>query len=483
MKLSMWILYENLGQYEPKPHIIEGQMCIRNASLLYHSAQVTSHTVYICPSEEFFETMKGKIICVNRNDYIILETDDMEEAFETISRIIDFFLEWDLNVHEAIEGGCTLKEVLLKARPVIALPLFVMDTAFIIQELDVDMNIINPEYRPFIRVGSGMPIRNTVRYVQDFKLLRMKKEPYLYTADSDINGKGLFINLYVNDICQCHCMLFLENGKTCSFGLEQLYTVLGRQLERWLKCNGYDNTLSKQERNLLDLLDVREETDVLSIQNDFLRAGWEDCQEKYLCIAEHIQKSDLLYTHIIHMFAPLYPACQCVLYCNCIVFLINTAMLPLQEFIDHITGSFPREDFSVGFSLPFKGLSGLREPYLQAQIAIQEGRRNGKSLSFCREHIMNYAKNFCRDNLTVNLAHPLLAELEKEDEKKHTEYFETLRAYLLEEQSQTRTAQVLGVHKKTVQYRIQSIRERYDLDLSNQTERLHLLLSFLLFYR
>ena len=45
MYLSMWILAESLKDYDIDTHIISGEMCIRNASLLFSSDRFQPHTV------------------------------------------------------------------------------------------------------------------------------------------------------------------------------------------------------------------------------------------------------------------------------------------------------------------------------------------------------------------------------------------------------------------------------------------------------
>ena len=47
--------------------------------------------------------------------------------------------------------------------------------------------------------------------------------------------------------------------------------------------------------------------------------------------------------------------------------------------------------------------------------------------------------------------------------------------------SQTRTAADMGIHPSTLKYRLRILRERYGIQLDDESERMHLLLSFLLF--
>lgn len=76
------------------------------------------------------------------------------------------------------------------------------------------------------------------------------------------------------------------------------------------------------------------------------------------------------------------------------------------------------------------------------------------------------------------LLHPALRLLSSYDRENHTEFYETLRHYLRQERSITRTAEEMGLHRNTLLYRITRIRELTRLELEEPEVRLHLLISF-----
>lgn len=67
------------------------------------------------------------------------------------------------------------------------------------------------------------------------------------------------------------------------------------------------------------------------------------------------------------------------------------------------------------------------------------------------------------------------------DEEKGTEYFETLYTYLNSRYSLNETAQKLNIHRNTVVYRIQQLREKFGLDLDSPEECFNLNLSCRIF--
>lgn len=117
----------------------------------------------------------------------------------------------------------------------------------------------------------------------------------------------------------------------------------------------------------------------------------------------------------------------------------------------------------------------------QARIALDNAMEKGIPLSFCSDCAISYTRNPVLKNQDVNLEHPVLRQIRHYDETRGTQYYETLRCYVMEERSVTRTAQALHIHKNTLLYRMGRLQELFPLDLSEKEERLRLILSFMLY--
>ena len=77
----------------------------------------------------------------------------------------------------------------------------------------------------------------------------------------------------------------------------------------------------------------------------------------------------------------------------------------------------------------------------------------------------------------IHLASPELILLQDLDRENGTQYFETLRTYLLMERDIPKTAQALIIHRTTLLYRLKKIQAITELDLEDPGQRLYLLLS------
>ena len=74
--------------------------------------------------------------------------------------------------------------------------------------------------------------------------------------------------------------------------------------------------------------------------------------------------------------------------------------------------------------------------------------------------------------------YPLLTELEKYDAEKNTQLYETLMTYTLTGFSKNKTAELMFLHRNTVNYRIQQIAELYGLDFTDSALLFKLQYSF-----
>ena len=83
----------------------------------------------------------------------------------------------------------------------------------------------------------------------------------------------------------------------------------------------------------------------------------------------------------------------------------------------------------------------------------------------------------------MSLYHPAFDLIHEYDRKNETQYFETLKVYLLNEMSYQKTAEKLFIHKNTVIYRIRRMEELFRLNLKDCRVITALYLSFFEDYR
>ena len=127
------------------------------------------------------------------------------------------------------------------------------------------------------------------------------------------------------------------------------------------------------------------------------------------------------------------------------------------------------------------GHMNLRRQYIQAKIALQFGTRKYPDK---RMHPFNdISFDYILDQATKKLpgymlCHERLLFLQEHDDSSGSDYMRTLRCYLDNHCNVVQTARELFIHRSTLLYRLEKIKEILESDLSSPDEILYLMLSF-----
>ena len=141
-------------------------------------------------------------------------------------------------------------------------------------------------------------------------------------------------------------------------------------------------------------------------------------------------------------------------------------------------------DLSVGLSNPFERMIETNHAYEQARAAVRLGdmarpvfdeRRLYQYGDYAYLHMLEVAS---RHSSLVRYCHPSLLRLASHDERHGGELMETLYCYLQVSGTTKRAAELLNLHKNTLLYRLNRIKEILGVDLSSGEDQFVLQLSF-----
>lgn len=189
--------------------------------------------------------------------------------------------------------------------------------------------------------------------------------------------------------------------------------------------------------------------------------------------------SQILFPELLNLLPnrPLFP------YQSSLVGLLDTdenGTLP-PDLSEILTEFAQKHHLIIGISNIFSNISRFAEYAEQARRALSFYDRVSTSSPFF--FYLDYGLYIVLDRihdekLLAQCCHPALERLSQYDSKKGTELFETLRVYTECGFSKTRTAQVLFIHRNTINYRIQQIEQLCGIDLSSENLLFTLQLSF-----
>ena len=134
----------------------------------------------------------------------------------------------------------------------------------------------------------------------------------------------------------------------------------------------------------------------------------------------------------------------------------------------------------AGISSPVTGIREVHSAYYQAGAALDQAFRlhNDKWILSFSDCAMDYILRTIPAPLSPeHLISPELRNLQAYDREKGTQYYETLREYLLQERDIPRTSEALIIHRTTLIYRLKKIQTLIHINLEDPWQRMYLMLS------
>ncbi len=135
-------------------------------------------------------------------------------------------------------------------------------------------------------------------------------------------------------------------------------------------------------------------------------------------------------------------------------------------------------DFRVGISDKREGLESLSECYKQCVSALSASKIMDRRVLFY-DNIGIYKLIYGVEdrNVLKDYADKTLGALIKYDSSNDSDYVPTLKVYLESSGSVLQTAEKLGVHRNTVNYKLKGVREILGVTLDEE-DRMNLLMAF-----
>lgn len=149
-------------------------------------------------------------------------------------------------------------------------------------------------------------------------------------------------------------------------------------------------------------------------------------------------------------------------------------------FITSFSETFRDNNFRIGYSNEFRDINNLRSHYEQAKIALRTGLAHAPSLwSFkFSDMVLHYMRSKVTEDLDEEfLCAPELVKLYKYDKENQSDYLHTLKTYFDNHMNVAKTAIALFIHRATMIYRLDRIRELTGIDFKNQDRILYLTIS------
>ena len=276
------------------------------------------------------------------------------------------------------------------------------------------------------------------------------------------------------------CMFAIGTEKAFETADEDKIQLLADAICVWM--NSYPSYSQFHENNAFSciewLLEGRklENNDVLRLWLNSLKWGKEDhyCVLRVECKQIGINRTELLLGRLFD--CQMKPELGHIL-AICHIADARIFKERLKTLIDNLHGYGD----AIGISSERIGVTRIPLCAQEAQQAVILGKKHRKG-----EFVFWFDKLYCYDLLEnvkehphrESYCHPILYELIMYDRKYNTSYIDTLRCFVQNNMQHSATAQMLGIHRNTLNYRLGKIEGLCAIDLSSLDDLLRLRLSF-----
>lgn len=408
-----------------------------------------------------------------------------EELLNLLLDLFAWYRDLEIRLDELVYRNAGLHELCEIGAEMLDNPICIHDDWFIMVAMSKELpEVMQPDY---IMSSTRMFIPRAI--IEDFKYDTDYLETYsyraaqLWQATPDAN-KCLYVNLWTGDIYQGRLLVIQHHRdfRAADYMLAEYLTQRAGLLLQRRKL-GTDQPYRSMDSVMYDILsgsktDPEETTQLINM------LGWTKSDD-LLCIRTKNQLPDptIVMEHVLHSdLFQAFPNSYIMFegHQQCVVLNLTNENRRFPQ-IRHILSPLCRDYcLYAGISSPVHGIEELNLAYQQASEALDHAFRLR-----CDRWIIPFsdcAMDYMLRSLNtpfpmMHLVSPELRYLIEFDKEKGTQYFETLRTYLLLERDIPRTSEALIVHRTTLLYRLKKIQSMTELDLDDPQHRLYLLTS------
>ena len=410
------------------------------------------------------------------------------QILNALLAIFQKYHDFEMELSNVVTGGGTIEDLLVVAEPIFGNPMYVHDNMFAVIALPhILEGMLKFEYNQKTgRIYIPLWLIEDFKFDEDYRSTLLRHDPGIWGTDEyPFHLRSLYVNLWDGSyycgrllINELRTLLKPGHAQTAMYLAEYIMMIIHRDAGHAMQ--SYHNF----EETFIDLIDNREvPASDLSAVLEIL--GWRE-DDRYLCLRLRNQDPSLnikTITVLRSAMASVLTGYSSFFYENdlCVVLDQSVSDNSYSE-VRSLMAQHVRDSYlHCGISNSFTGIRNLSDGFAQAQIALQyivTGNQMHWVVSFDEcvlPHLQYYVTRQMRPEM---LAAPDLLRLRAYDRENGTEYYKTLRAYLLNERNIPETSEALIIHRTTLSYRLKKMQELMTTNLDNPEERFYLLLSF-----
>ncbi|MDR0862680.1 MAG: helix-turn-helix domain-containing protein [Oscillospiraceae bacterium] len=475
MKLSMWMLSDELSEFGAKSAIQDGKCEISSVRVFSFEETLSRDYAYIGNSNDFFDDSSNQVLLVHGHDIILIEHTDVAEVLNRIIQIFDKYRDWDERLRKTYLDPNPFQAVLDIAHEMFRCPM-------LFGHKSLRIYAITAQYTDE-QVYDGW---SEVKDLNTIPLSLLKRarslDMTLYPDDLDpaaISTAGddtkhfdyqIRTNCYFGGEIWGHMYLYY-NKSVISPTVMQLarYTadVYGDLLNM-----SFNKNLERYEKYpflvyLLDGKDIPES----AIHNLYYQLNWDEQSNLVLYKittppnVPDISRLDWIYDKIVSKAV------------NEIVFTYNNSIVVISRQVEsksntllaYIQSLISFGDFHCGVSFTFSGLANIAAHYFQAGRAIDIRLERDARVHYFKDCAFDGLVQAVKSNVSWrSFVTPALFKLIEIDAAQGTEYYKTLYCLLINKGHSSNASIALYIHRNTLKYRLDKITQVFDMNIFDE---------------
>ena len=418
-------------------------------------------------------------------DHLLCPECDHAEIMDRVLEIFSQFREWEDAIELLLYRNSSLQELCELGAELLENPVCIHDDWFIMVAMSSHTrDFMAPEYVASYHKGFVPRI-----IVDDFRYDSDYLETYQYRDaqiwhDARGGPSSLYVNLWDADIYRGRLLVLRTNRdfRPADFLLAQVLTQRALLLLR-RKQPGEEAQLRSMDDVVYSLI-RGEQLDAADLVQLLNMLRW-DRADRFLCIRVMCQQPDTntVMEHVLHSdLFRLFPEGYIMFtgHEQCLILNLEREKCSLAAIRSRLAPVCRDYCLYAGVSSPVSDIRDLHLAHHQAKVALDRAfrLRSEKWIVPFSECAMEYLLEHLDSSLPpMALVSPELLAIRDYDREKGTQYFETLKTWLLLERDIPRTAEKLIIHRTTLLYRLKKLRPMLSVDLNDPQQRLYLMLS------
>lgn len=495
MRISMQILVDRLKQNYPECYVgeLSEEMNLKRPLFYQNGTDFRNHKVYIAQEEDLTEQLLmhhgenlilvvGTSLCtpwqIARGVCFFSADRNINELFNTVQRIFDTYDAWDERMQNLALSERTLKTLLDASHRIFHNPVIVSTTEGFVIDYSSLMDAM-PEFQEILQNNQVTVYHSETMDIGDFSEVHRYLDPLT-------QKNNLFYDVYDKNRNPYRVILVEVTRKLKSYD-EYLLLHLAKYILQMLeKYTVLESDISYTLDRLLSNILTDDKIDASSLESRFESFHWKE-NHTYFCMNIYVSTVDRQNLTVVHFICNrieslMKGSCAFLLDGNIVVFVnLYYYGKTMEEAMQSVTDFLKDSYLKAGISYAFTGLGSLRQYYYQSCIALEEGikRYPLRWLNRFEDIALDYLIGKCTEGLEPKVVCSRAVLTLREYDKEHkTEYFHTLRMYVVCQMNAVKAAKELFIHRSTFLYRMSHIRDLVNINLEDPDQLLYLLLSY-----